>query len=330
VSFVTLQIGKGDFDPHAASVIIDRRFGDCKDQSVLLNAFCRSAGFDANPALVFTGEYPGVDSLAPWPSWFDHVVTAIKGPTGELLLDPSDPLASVMSSPPRLRGKSYLVCDGFSGLKSAPRPPDPAFGIVWEFNLSYPVEDTIGIDFFLRYSNDASAIYRDSWESKTPQEIAAVIESHLEYSGWHIISLRLDPVRFLPDSLIVSGKFNVNAIDIGDFHGLAIASPVLTYLLDNLFPEVRQSDYCRSGSIHLEEMVTVDLTAPGAVTALKYDDSWKRDGIEFLDELNIQEGKAIYHRLYDFAGSIMTATDYNSFRDFILSRRDQQYVRFEK
>jgi hypothetical protein len=39
---------------------------------------------------------------------------------------------------------------------------------------------------------------------------------------------------------------------------------------------------------------------------------------------------ATYHRIFDFAGETIKASDYNAFRDFLLSRRDQQYVRLQR
>ena len=135
VSYVALQMGKGDFTPHSCTAVLGRRFGDCKDQSVLLSSLCRAGGFDAYPALIYTGDYPVVNQLHPWPAWFDHVVTVVRDGGQELILDPSDPSGSTTSLPPRLRGKSYLVCDGHSDLKTAPRGNDPAFGISWNFHF---------------------------------------------------------------------------------------------------------------------------------------------------------------------------------------------------
>jgi hypothetical protein len=330
VSYVSLQMGKGDFNPHECSVIINRRFGDCKDQSVLLTSLCQSVGLEAYPALIFTGNYPALDSLHPWPAWFDHVVTVIKNAGVDVILDPSDPRASVVSLPPRLRGKSYLICDGISGLKNAPPEVDPAFVITWQFSLQKILDNHLNVDFNLSFINDAADIYEDSWKGKEPSQIMSQIESQLLNSGWSAKSFELDSIRSAPDSLIIPGSFSVGLNDLSSSGNLAIPSPVLIFLFDNYFSDVRKNDFCPGGSIQLEEKIIIDRSIPGLVVASQFNESWERPGLLFKDELAIDEGHAIYHRLFFSSGDPVKVEDYNSFRDFILSRRNQQYVKLQK
>ncbi len=330
VSYVALQMGKGDFTPHNCSVILKRRFGDCKDQSALLASLCYSVGIEAYPALVFTGRYPEVDSLWPWPAWFDHVVTVVKNPEGDLLLDPSDHLGSIGYVPPRLRGKSYLVCDGVSGLARAPEGPNPAFGIFWQFVLSRPVDNRLEVAFLMRYLNDAAGLYRSLWAAMDTSGVKASLLYQLRYSGWNPSTLELAEIYSAGDSLVASGKFVIDINGIGDSRSLAIASPLNSYLLDNMFPEVRRGDYCRAGALRLEETVIIDRAIPDIQIGPAYSDSWSRQNLSFKDEMMIDHDRSIYHRLFAYDGSVLPAFDYNAFRDFLLSRKDQQYVRFQK
>jgi hypothetical protein len=330
VSYVALQMGKGDFTPHDCSEILNRRFGDCKDQSVLLVSLCRAAGFDAYPALVNTESYPVVDELHPWPAWFDHVVTVVREKDGDLILDPSDPAGSVGSLPPRLRGKSYLICDGHSELKTAPDGPDPAFGINWNFHLLKPIGDRLDIEFSLRYLGDAAPTNRDSWRGNGTDRAGIILKNQLSGSGWNIFDPKIEEVRNNQDTLIASGRFAIDFASTGDSLSFPIASPLNSYLLDNVFSEPRRNDYCRGSSLRLEETITLDRAVTGFDTGPEYNDSWMRQGLSFDDELKIDGDRATYHRVLDFAGDIIKAGDYNAFRDFLLSRRDQQYVRLRR
>ena len=330
VSYVSLQVGKGDFNPHECSVIINRRFGDCKDQSVLLSSLCQSVGIEAYPALVFTGGYPMLDILHPWPGWFDHVATVVADSSGDLLLDPGDPRASVSSLPPRLRDKSYLICDGISGLKRTPPEIDPAFIITWQFRLQKILDDRLNVDFAVIFANDAADIYGDSWKGKERDQIMAQVQSQLLNAGWKMASFMLDSIRSTPDSLILPGSFSIGLNEFSASGNLAIPSPVIAYLLETHFSDVRKNDFCPSGSIQLEESIVIDRSIPGLVTASQYNESWERPGLLFKDELAIDDGHAIYHRLFFSSGDPIKVDDYNSFRDIILSRRDQQYVKLQK
>ncbi len=328
VSYVALQMGKGDFTPHTCLEVLSRRFGDCKDQSVLLSSLCRAAGFDAYPALIFTGNYPSVSNLHPWPAWFDHVITVVRSPKGDQLLDPSDPLGSPTVIPPRLRGKTYLICDGHSELKTVSSGPDPAFGITWNLHILRRQEQALAAELSLKYFEDAAALYKSSWNGKEPERALIAINEQLK--NWHLSGLELNDARSDYDTLSVSGQFKIDLSAVADSHNLSIASPLGSYLLDNLFPDARKNDFCRTSSLRLEETVAIDLASSGIVVGPEYSDSWRRQGISFVDEMTINGETATYHRLFNVSAETINVTDYNAFRDFLLSRRDQQYVRLQK
>ena len=330
VSYFALEVGKGDFTPHLCSVILNRRFGDCKDQAILLSSLCRVAGFDAHPALISTMPHPPVNEHQPWPAWFDHVITVVKDESGYMLLDPSDPLGSVEILPPRLRGRTYLVCDGVSGLKTTPGQNNPASTIVWQFSLSQARDQTLGVNFSLRYANDAARAYREFWSDRSADNAIAFLQAQLHYTGWGITSLALSGMEFRNDTLTVGGSFELRLGELGRSQNLAIASPLNTYLLDNIFVDTRAGSYCGANSIRLEETVVVDMAIPGLAVGSQYSDSWHRPGMAFVDEMVIDSERAIFHRKFDFSGESLTAPDYNAFRDFLLSRIDQQYVRLQK
>jgi len=330
VSYLALEVGKGDFTPHLCSVILNRRFGDCKDQAILLSSLCRVVGYDAHPALISTLLHPPVNEHQPWPAWFDHVITVVKDESGYLLLDPSDPLGSIEALPPRLRGRTYLVCDGVSGLKTTLGQNDPASTIVWRFFLSQTRDQALGVDFSLRYANDAARAYREFWSGRSTDNALALLQAQLHYTGWSVTALALSGIDYRNDTLTVSGSFEIGLGELGRSHNLAIASPLNAYLLDNIFIDTRGGSYCGANSIRLVETVIVDMAIPGLAVGSQYSDSWHRSGMAFVDEMVIDHERAVFHRRFDFSGESLTAADYNAFRDFLLSRIDQQYVRLQK
>jgi hypothetical protein len=330
VSYVALQVNKGDFTPHSCDIILSRRFGDCKDQSVLLASLCRAAGFEAYPALIATGDIPEVSALFPWPSWFDHVVTVVKSGDSDIILDPSDRLSGINSIPPRLRGKSYLVCDGTSGLKTIPDGPKPSNAIDWNFELSTGISDNLDVLFNMNYANDASAAYGIFWQNDKTNQGSSFLESQFKYAGWDLTSFSVRNYIMRNDSLSISGLFKIGVVDMGNYRNLSIPSPLSTYLLQNLFPDVRVTDYCNHDSYQLEESIVLDNNTIDILPMTLFSDSWRRAGFEFIDELTVVDGKPEYHRLFEYNGDPLSVADYNAFRDFLLSRKDQQYVRIKK
>lgn len=76
--------------PENVSVIWERRFGDCKEKSLLLTWLLREMGIDAEPVLVATSIGRALPDLLPAPILFDHVVTRVHLGEKILWIDPTD------------------------------------------------------------------------------------------------------------------------------------------------------------------------------------------------------------------------------------------------
>lgn len=77
IRYLGLEFGEGSHRPTAPEAVIARKFGDCKDKSLLLTRLLRRHGIEAAPALVATGYREGVASALPGPGVFDHVITRV-------------------------------------------------------------------------------------------------------------------------------------------------------------------------------------------------------------------------------------------------------------
>lgn len=76
--------------PENVSVVWERRFGDCKEKSLLLTWLLRELGFEADPVLVASSLGRALPDLLPAPTLFDHVVTRIRWGEKTLWIDPTD------------------------------------------------------------------------------------------------------------------------------------------------------------------------------------------------------------------------------------------------
>lgn len=78
IRYVAVYVGDGGVVPHAASIVLANRYGDCKDHAVLLEAMLSAVGIDSTPALI-----NGVDAYrlpsAPSLGVFNHVINYIPG-----------------------------------------------------------------------------------------------------------------------------------------------------------------------------------------------------------------------------------------------------------
>lgn len=76
VRYLSLTEGEHTMRPRQPIEVLDSRWGDCKDKSILLVALLRELEIPAWPALVSTWRGSGLEAGLPSPGLFDHVIVA--------------------------------------------------------------------------------------------------------------------------------------------------------------------------------------------------------------------------------------------------------------
>jgi len=78
IRYVSLSIGRGAWQPTSPNTVLSRRFGDCKDKSLLLVTILRQLGIEADPVLVNTRIGHVLNEALPTPYIFDHAIARVK------------------------------------------------------------------------------------------------------------------------------------------------------------------------------------------------------------------------------------------------------------
>jgi transglutaminase-like putative cysteine protease/tetratricopeptide (TPR) repeat protein len=135
VRYVSISLGIGRYQPHAASDVLQNGYGDCKDKHTLLSAMLRAEGIQSYPVLI--GSARKLDADVPSPAQFDHVITAARlGPGSELtFLDTTPEVTPFGLILYQLRNKQAVVASEGpeGGLQRTPADsPIPTF---MHFNL---------------------------------------------------------------------------------------------------------------------------------------------------------------------------------------------------
>lgn len=99
--------------PHAAPVVVSRRYGDCKDKATLFIALARLGGIDAHYALIRTRKHGGVRRAVPMQQ-FNHVIVYLPPQEGfpdGRFLDPTVRNRDIFSLRPDDQGTLSWVYD---------------------------------------------------------------------------------------------------------------------------------------------------------------------------------------------------------------------------
>ena len=166
VRYTSLSIGPGSYVPTDPEVVLQRRFGDCKDKSLLLATVLRRLGFDARPALVNAHHGRIMPEVLPTPYAFDHAIVRLAldeasardgGGRDQAVywLDPTEdkqysPLPELMQAS---FGQALPIDPASHGLETMPRPRPEAQSheVNLAFDFSKGLEQPAGLEVVTRY-----------------------------------------------------------------------------------------------------------------------------------------------------------------------------------
>ncbi len=89
IRYLGIEIGTGSYTPNPANLVLQRRFGDCKDKTMLMITLLNAFGIEAYPALVNTNLRNGITKWHPAATAFNHVMVYVKLNNHAYWLDPT-------------------------------------------------------------------------------------------------------------------------------------------------------------------------------------------------------------------------------------------------
>jgi len=120
VRYVSISLGVGRYQPHAASDVLENGYGDCKDKHTLFAALLKVEGIPSYPVLIHSSRKLDVD--VPSPAQFDHVITLARVGQSLTWLDTTPEVTPYGLILYQLRNKQAVVAseDAEGGLQRTP------------------------------------------------------------------------------------------------------------------------------------------------------------------------------------------------------------------
>ncbi|MEL7061675.1 MAG: DUF3857 domain-containing protein, partial [Acidobacteriota bacterium] len=169
------------FAPHPLPETLRKRYGDCKDKTLLLTTLLQRLGFDAVPAFVHTELREHVADRLPSPAAFDHAIVHVLAFDEELWIDPTISLQGGGSRPsipdygralPLRPGTVELATVGRQGTASS--------------IVEYIVDTETGarrIEVHSTYAGASGDEIRDMLAGTSPEELQDQYETYYEDSS---------------------------------------------------------------------------------------------------------------------------------------------------
>lgn len=126
IRYFGVEIGVNSHRPAHPNTTFQRRFGDCKDKSLLLATLLNTLGIEARPALVSLDRNRGVEALLPGPHVFDHAIVRAVVDGKTYWLDATLPaqFGGLDEIGAYDYGKALVIGGGSDGLADAGYPRD--------------------------------------------------------------------------------------------------------------------------------------------------------------------------------------------------------------
>jgi len=112
IKYIAIEDGDNGFVPREASLVLKRRYGDCKDKSSLLTAMIRASGQKASLASVGTRELPYKYSEFPTIACANHMVAVWWNEDKPMILDGTSRNNKLEDIPAFIQGKECVIETG--------------------------------------------------------------------------------------------------------------------------------------------------------------------------------------------------------------------------
>jgi tetratricopeptide (TPR) repeat protein/transglutaminase-like putative cysteine protease len=184
--YISVSLGVGRYQPHAAEEVMSNLYGDCKDKHTLLAALLKAAGIEAWPALIGAG-LP-FDPDVPSPGQFNHLITVVPGEGGYVWLDSTPEVAPFGLLQKTLRNQQALVMpsSGLPKLMTTPAEPAVPHSERLQVKAVLKSDGTLTGHIDITTRGDAELILRSVFHQTSPsqwQEVAQRISLGSGYAG---------------------------------------------------------------------------------------------------------------------------------------------------
>ena len=110
IRYTGIEFGESAIIPYTPKTTLSRRYGDCKDQSLLLVSMLKAVGIEAHLALLRTGYGEDLNPDLPGLNAFNHVIVHVPGKES-LWIDPTHPFVPAGELPLVDQGRYALIAN---------------------------------------------------------------------------------------------------------------------------------------------------------------------------------------------------------------------------
>ncbi|MFA5156532.1 MAG: DUF3857 domain-containing protein [Candidatus Omnitrophota bacterium] len=333
IRYVAVEYGQAGYEPHKAEDIFRNKYGDCKDQAILLVTMLKEIGVEAYPVLIPTREAYNLDPDFP-SMMFNHCIAAVVLEDKVVFLDPTAETCSFGDLPADDQNRQVLIFkDGKYEIAATPLYPAGHNSAKQVIEIKIHSEENIAAEktVFTHGMYDQAQRY---WLLYTPpQLVEEVLKQKIQEIsiGSQLENYNIDNLNDLnkpvvlkyafkgKEYLTVAGKLMILPQLTGIDSGI-VAKDSRRFPIDFNVLESKETDF----SIALPDGFKVKYM-PESVSE---DSPWLKFSAAYR-----QDGKNIYFlQRMEMKNTLVTETEYPAFKNFIerLAKKIKQRIVLER
>jgi hypothetical protein len=333
IQYISVQIGVGRWRPHAASEVMAKSYGDCKDKANLMRAMLKSLNIESYPVLIFAGDSTYVRETFVSPGQFNHCIVAVKvsdetkaatvinhESLGRLLIfDATDDNTPVGDLPDHEQGSFALIAAGDSGtLVRMPETPPESNSVDRQVDATLNAEGDLNATVRERTTGQRAVDYRREFRNLSRPDYVKRVESRVSRGATLAKVSKVEPTDRSAD-----GRFDLDIEFVAPAYAqlmqgrLLVFKPALVSRLEVLFltEAVRRHPIVLDASAFTE---TVRLKLPAGFLVDELPDALKIDGPfgSYQTSYEVKENELLFTRTLAQKAGTIPAAQYQTVRSF--------------
>ena len=336
LQYISIDIGIGQgngYRPHAASQVLAKAYGDCKDKANLMRALLKAINITAYPIAIYSGDPTHVREEWASPSQFNHCIiavkvsdetecsTIIKHPTlGRLLIfDATDEHTSVGDLPDDEQGSLALIVAGDAGtLTRMPIMPPESSQLDRQADVVLSPEGAISATIKERSTGQTAVNERRLFRVLSTPEYKQMIEEWLTRGATSAQISRVQPVD---DN--VEGRFGLDVDFSAAAYGQLMQGRLLVFkpAIVSRREVLLLTEGTRSQPVVLDSRAfseTVRVKLPAGFEVDELPDVVKLDTAfgSYKTSYEVKNGELIFNRTLAQRAATIPVAQYQSVRSF--------------
>jgi hypothetical protein len=333
IRYVAVEYGQAGHEPHNAFDIFKYKYGDCKDQAILLVTMLQEAGVSAYPVLIPTKEIYNLHDDFP-AVLFDHCIAAVSLKDKIVFLDPTAQTCPFGDLPTDDQDRKVLIFkeDGHQ-IQSTPLYPAEHNLVKQQINIKINDDETVSAEKTIF----TYGVYDQSqrlWLLYTPPELIEEMlkERAQEASiGAKLEQYNIKNLENLNEPIVLSYKFK--GAEYFTVAGTLRIAPQLTALDTTLVAKDKRKYAIDFGALDTKEQIfNIELPPSFAVKYIPSSVSEDSPWLRLTAEYNHKNNRIYFRQNIQLKKNIISESEYQDFKKFFegLARKIKQRIVLEK